>query len=232
MRSATLIPLLATLVAAQTAIVVGPTVVFGDATTSAAATASGINLSPSSNGANSTGTTVINTGSQCPADQFIYSYNAQQFCCPSEVLNDENGIDEAYCCVGAPSEVNEECFPFCDDGSSALSSAAPSCATSIPLTASDYSSLAPPAASTSGGSASVTDSGTTSAETGASASGSSSSSSSSGAEGQDGEAGQNGADASSVEGSASSSDNAARAMMTSRPLAGMIVAAGGLLMAL
>lgn len=158
------------------------------------------------------------TGSQCPNGQLNYNNQNGQYCCPGAVYGQD---DSAYCCVGADFQVATpsfaDCFPFCSGSTSEVvisSTTQQSCRTTIPLTASDYSSLAAAAASETGsGSGSTT---ATTTGSGSSPSGES--------------AGSSESDASSAGGS--DSGNAAGAIATGKPLAGAIMVAGGLLMAL
>ena len=121
----------------------------------------------------------------CPNGQLTYTNNDGTYCCPGAVYGENN---DAYCCVGADFEVATpsfaDCFPFCSgstNGVSVVPTTQQSCATTIPLTASDYSRRAAAAASatTTGGSSSSTSSGSQTSETGSVSSGSSSSNSTS-----------------------------------------------------
>lgn len=179
-----------------------------------------------STGTDSSDATVVDAG-QCPNGWMIYVNDDGAYCCPGGVI----GIgDDAYCCVGA--NWDQEV-----------------CSATIPLTASNYASLASAAANgTSGGSGTMpseaygtvvmsagpnllsTSSGALGNGASATGTGGSSNGGSSGSQGAVGESGEDGTSTGSDSSSSSSSEGVG-AMVTSGPLAGAVMLAGGLLLA-
>lgn len=119
--------------------------------------------------------------------------------------------DNPYCCAGA-SFNPPSCFPFCSGSSTSMTSQ--SCPATVYFTDSDYSSKV---------SQYVTSNGAGSASGGGSMATSTSSASS------DGGSGGNSVSSESSD-SSSSSEGAAAAMITSGPLVGALMVAGGLML--
>ncbi|KAK4503468.1 hypothetical protein PRZ48_004383 [Zasmidium cellare] len=153
-----------------------------------------------------------NDGNTCPNGWLDTIYNGDRKCCPGAVYNTDDNVsneDSAYCCVGAEFKVAtasfSSCFPFCTaaDGNNGVTVAPTSkmpCSATVMLTDADYSSKVSSAASSISGSS------------GAMTTGGSSSSGSAAAQ------------------TGSSSSSAGAAMVTSGPLAGALMIAGGLLL--
>lgn len=186
---------------------------------SSATSSSGSSSGASSGEGISIGNTNIigNNGNSCPNGQETYSNRDGTICCPGAVYGGNN--DDAYCCVGADFQVATpsfaDCFPFCSGSASSgvtvRSTTQQSCSTTIPLTASDYSSLAAAAGSSM---------------TGGAASGASSGSGGSATTGAGGSA------TTGTSSGSSSSSEGSGAVVTSGPLAGAVMVAGGLLLAI
>ena len=147
-------------------------------------------------------------GSPCPNNSGSVQIGGidGSFCCPGSV----GGQDEnSYCCVGNFQQY-PDCFPFCSG--SETSSSSRSCQATVMFTDSDYSSkIAAATGSASGGM--MTNMATTTMASG-----------SSGSSGSGGSA--------AAQTGSSSSSQAGAAMITSGPMAGALMVAGGLLMGL
>lgn len=167
-------------------------------------------------------TTINISGNSCPNgwENIILDNNAQ--CCPGAVYNTDNDAgnrDSAYCCVGAVYSVARpsfsSCFPFCSttgtdsgNGVTVIETSKQPCSATVMLTDADYSSkVSSAAASISGSSGAMTTDGSSgSAQTGSSS-----------------------GSAAAETGSSSTSTGGA-ALVTSGPLAGALMMAGGLLL--
>lgn len=202
------------------------------------------------------------SNNDCPGNQLLTQQDGKQYCCPGTVFGEDEEQfccvgatvsvpQPAYLCilrtfssltlepqfeVETPSFAS--CFPTCTggDGVSNIATSTQSCSTSIFFTNSDYSSLAQAAAaslsgSNSGsGSVTTTSSGSQSASTtsGTESSGASSGSMSTGSATR---ASATNADSESATSSSDESTGGA-AIITSGPMLGGLMAAGGLMMAL
>ncbi|KAF2154495.1 hypothetical protein K461DRAFT_293136 [Myriangium duriaei CBS 260.36] len=191
----------------------------------------------------------------CPSGQSAYSSNGQSWCCPGQVLGSDgiwavasNNDDGAYCCFGAApmptdssADLNKPCFPYCE----AKSAGPQTCSATVALNDPKYTSKInaggdkpTSTGSTSGTSTSSSTPTSNSADTttssttasGTNAANGTNGSSGSGTAQTDGSASATGGTGSSSS-SATSASKGLGARVTSGPLVGAFMAAGGYLVA-